>query len=599
MTTQAVAAQITAGQLAEPVPFKLTDTDFFLPSPQMSDPHRQEKLSDEDRRERLLKLEQYLRYYQHHFLGYQVNQDLQGLDEDLAPFLSMHTNNVGDPYTDSNCATHTKWLERNILSYFAKLWRATPYRKENPESVWGYVLTMGSSEGNVYALLNARDYLSGKVLMVDRDPVVPTAGADGARSAVVPRLFLAQAEVPTSELHPDPKTDRTRKDNYYRPVAFFSEDTHYSVAKAAHTLAIPTFAEIGNSEYPGQCPITQHLTGKQKGVWPPEVPSTGRDTGPGTIDIGQLATLVEFFADKGHPIVVICNLGSTFKGAYDDVKAVADRLQPIFERHGLVDREVPLPPGSPQPISHRHGYWIHVDGALGASYLPFLRQAVKEQRLKNNSHNVPEFDFSIPQVSSIVTSGHKYPGSPWPCGIFMTRQKYQLKPPPDPAYIGSPDTTFAGSRNAFSAIVLWNHIAQNSVEDQIRGIVRCEEVADYAHHRLAKVDEDLVRQGRPGLELARTDFSLSLRFRMPRQEIVHKYSLAHVPLLTAGGVRKDFCHLYVMPHVTKALIDQLVAALMHEGAFPIVEQKPVDTHATLAEGWGRQHVYIDLARGFL
>ena len=103
--------------------------------------------------------------------------------------------------------------------------------------------------------------------------------------------------------------------------------------------------------------------------------------------------------------MIILNVGTTFKGAYDV----------------------------------RSGYWIHVDGALGASYLPFLEKA--QRRIKGH---IPKFDFSLPFVHSIVTSAHKYPGCPVPSGIYMTKRKYQIAPPDDPEYIGYPDTTFAG-----------------------------------------------------------------------------------------------------------------------------------------------------------
>ncbi len=52
-----------------------------------------------------------------------------------------------------------------MLSYLARLWHGVPTDPGNKESCWGYVLSMGSTEGNMYALWNARDYLSGKRLL--------------------------------------------------------------------------------------------------------------------------------------------------------------------------------------------------------------------------------------------------------------------------------------------------------------------------------------------------------------------------------------------------------------------------------------------------
>jgi histidine decarboxylase len=59
-------------------------------------------------------------------------------------------------------------------------------------------------------------------------------------------------------------------------------------------------------------------------------------------------------------------------------------------------------------------------------------------------------------------SGHKFPGTPWPCGVYMSRHKYQLYPPSAPMYIGSMDSTLSGSRNGLSPIVMWYYIATRS-----------------------------------------------------------------------------------------------------------------------------------------
>jgi hypothetical protein len=61
------------------------------------------------------------------------------------------------------------------------------------------------------------------------------------------------------------------------------------------------------------------------------------------------------------------------------------------------------------------------------------------------------------QVSEPVSPGLGQPSSstqqsPSPCGIYLTRTKYQLAPPNMPEYIGTPDTTFAGSRDRSSSV---------------------------------------------------------------------------------------------------------------------------------------------------
>jgi histidine decarboxylase len=530
----------------------------------------------------LRRLRDSLEYFRGEFMGYQVNQKLEEEAAELAPFLAFSTNNVGDPFFDSNLATHTKPLERAVLNYYARLWHLKPYDEKDLDTAWGYVLSMGSSEGNVYGLLNARDYLSGQVLM-HPNSIWLGQEAGGA----VPQTFMAQAEPPDTE-PPD------KKENYYKPVIFFSEDTHYSVSKAAHTLAIPSFGAVGNAQYPTEGNEFEKF--KKRGKWPLEVPSTGGGDGPGTIDVDALAGLVDFFAKKGHPILVVLNIGSTFKGAHDDVGLIAERLRPIFKKHGLIDRVV--------NDEIRNGYWIHVDGALAATYLPFLRKAQRDE-LEGVAlePKVPQFDFSIPEVCSIVTSGHKWPGSPWPCGVFMTRRSLQLRPPPTPDVIGSPDTTFGGSRNAFSAIVLWDFLAKHSAAEQVALIAECEKRAGDIVKRLKRVDEHLVKIGRDGLMLARTPNSLSVRFRMPSKEIVENFSLAHVPVVASVDEVIDYSHLYVMAHVKDDMVDRLVDALLTKDAFPERAKRKITPSASATPAASSPEpsgavVHLAMNRGF-
>ena len=86
-----------------------------------------------------------------------------------------------------------------------------------------------------------------------------------------------------------------------------------------------------------------------------------------------------------NTIGVIPVLGSTFDGSYEPVKEICDALDDLEARTGL---DVP----------------VHVDGASGAFIAPFLDPDL-------------EWDFRLPRVASINTSGHKYglvyPGVGW------------------------------------------------------------------------------------------------------------------------------------------------------------------------------------------
>ncbi|WP_246150813.1 pyridoxal-dependent decarboxylase [Streptomyces qinzhouensis] len=516
-----------------------SDNDFRLGT---------EPFTHERRTAVLDRLAEHLERHRARMLGYQVNLSLDG-HASLGRFLRYHINNVGDPFVDSHFSLHSRWLERAVLEHYARLWHAPmPEEPARPrdEDAWGYVLSMGSTEGNLYALWNARDYLDGNALV--RDEVSGEASC---------RTTYLRAR------HPDDNP------NAYSPVAFFSQETHYSHIKAMRVLDIPTFYDLGGSLYPGECPIDLSGTGMRTyHGWPlGGVPTTGGDEGPGTVDIDALVPLVEFFAAKGHPVLVNFNVGSVFKGAYDDVATACERLRPVFEAYGLVDRTVRFDPDDPDRISVRNGYWVHVDGALGGAYAPYLEKA-RDAGLVDSAP--PVFDFRVPEVSSIVTSGHKYPGAPVPTGIYLSRAGFKLRPPSDPAVVSSPDSTFAGSRSGFASLAMWNHLAQLGEEEQTRQAAEALNVAEYTAARLRELSALLRERGEPwaedGIEVGHGDHALSVWFQQPRAEITAKYTLACVPL-DLGGERHDYSHVYVMPHVSRELVDELVEDLSRPGAF--------------------------------
>jgi glutamate decarboxylase len=86
-----------------------------------------------------------------------------------------------------------------------------------------------------------------------------------------------------------------------------------------------------------------------------------------------------------NTIGVVAVLGSTFDGSYEPVQEICAALDELQSRTGI---DVP----------------VHVDGASGAFIAPFLDQDL-------------EWDFRLPRVASINTSGHKYglvyPGVGW------------------------------------------------------------------------------------------------------------------------------------------------------------------------------------------
>ena len=130
-----------------------------------------------------------LKQANNNFLGYPVSKDFN--NEALYPFLQFPINNLGDPYEASTYRVQTHQMERNVIDFFAKLFRA------NPQDYWGYV-TNGGSESNLYGLYIAR------------------------------------------ELYP-------------KAMVYYAESTHYSVKKNIHLLNIPSIVirsqENGEMDY--------------------------------------------------------------------------------------------------------------------------------------------------------------------------------------------------------------------------------------------------------------------------------------------------------------------------------------------------------------
>ena len=498
-----------------PVP-GITCEDFQLPTMGMDPTQRQRALNQ---------LRTFLTDKKRFFLGFQANQNLDF--RELSEYLDFHVNNIGDAFQQGNFGVNSKWMERAVLDYFAGLWNIrSPHRPggapPESETYWGYVLAMGSTEGNLYGLWNARDYLSGRFLLHDPRALLAALRARLAGEPEPPAGHLLYVQAPLPEGRPP---------EYFVPKAFYSDSTHYSIVKILRVLGI-------------------------EGV---KIPSEGGPLGSGAIDIHALAAAVEEYAAKEHPILLCLNYGTTFKGAYDDVAEVGKALLPIFARYGQ-DRRIISNPGYRDV--ERTGYWCHVDGALGAAHMPFLQRA---------GYAIPEFDFRLPFVHSIAMSGHKWIGAPWPCGIYMTRTKYQLSPSSAPGYIGAADSTFAGSRNGFSAMILWYYLARTSYPSQTAKAQRLDLLADYTHRALMRLQQERW----PGLDLqiARSPHALTVLFRQANPRIVAKYSLSN-DIIEVNGRNYYYSHVFLMDHVTEGLIDQLIQDLRADDAFNLAPAAP-------------------------
>jgi histidine decarboxylase len=136
----------------------------------------------------------------------------------------------------------------------------------------------------------------------------------------------------------------------------------------------------------------------------------------------------------------------------------------------------------------------------------------------------------------------------------------------DPMYIGSPDTTFAGSRNGFSALILWEYLSNRSEEDHIDEVVKSEKLAREVFSKLKERDIHNIAN------IERSPFSLAIRMKLPNPTIIEKYSLSQDAMYVDGKGR-TYVHIFIMRHVTEDLIDEFIYDLEKSNYFKEDKEK--------------------------
>ncbi len=224
----------------------------------------------------------------------------------------------------------------------------------------------------------------------------------------------------------------------------------------------------------------------------------------GRLDLDDLRATIRIHRDV--PPILFLNAGTTMKGAVDDVRGV---------RAILHDLAIP-------------GAYLHVDAALHGMILPFV-------------DHPPVWDFAA-GVDSLAISGHKFIGSPMPCGVVLARRAHVDRIARSVEYIGSLDTTLSGSRNALAPLYLWYALRSEGRAGFERRVRHCLATADHAIERLTAL----------GVHPWRHANSPIVVFDRPSDALVSYWQLA------AHGA---IAHVITMPHVTTDHIDRFVASL--------------------------------------
>jgi len=257
-------------------------------------------------------------------------------------------------------------------------------------------------------------------------------------------------------------------------MVYFSQDTHYSVLKILSALNLRNIMVKSRED--------------------------------GEIDYDDLHETIRIHRDV--PVIIMANIGSTMKGAVDDLA----RVRAILDDLAVTNS------------------YIHADAALSGMILPFV-----------DDPQPYGFDAG---VDSAAISGHKLIGSPLPCGVVLTKRDYVARVARSIEYVGVLDTTLAGSRNALTPLILWYAFERRGTEGFRRVVAEMLAVAEYAVERFRE----------RGVSAWRHRNSVTVVFPRPAgRKVMRSWQIA--PL-------RDIAHVITMPHVTRGMIDEFVEECM-------------------------------------
>lgn len=205
---------------------------------------------------------------------------------------------------------------------------------------------------------------------------------------------------------------------------------------------------------------------------------------------------------RHRPAIILANIGTTMTEAKDDVPTIKRTLKSFAIRQ----------------------HYIHCDAALAGIYLSLLGQ------------NMFDFEFG---ADSIAVSGHKFIGSPIPCGVVLVKKSNKDKIGQSISYIGNLDTTITGSRNAITPLFLWYRIAKLGRQGLINRANEALTMANYAVNQLRGL----------GVSAWRNNHALTVIFPKPPENLCDKWQLAS---------ENEIAHLICMPGITIEQINAFV-----------------------------------------
>ena len=285
---------------------------------------------------------------------------------------------------------------------------------------------------------------------------------------------------------------------------------------------------------------------------------------PGTLHMDPKRMLE---AVDENTIAVVPTFGVTYTGQFEFVEPIAAALDDLQKRTGLdID--------------------IHVDGASGAFLAPFTAPEVI-------------WDFRLPRVKSISTSGHKYGLAPVGVGWVVWRDLADL--PEDliftVPYLGGSVGTFAinFSRPAGQVIAQYYNFLRLGRTGYQRIQQACYDTTRWLSAEIAKLGPfDFINDGDPTKGIPASCFTIRPGSKLPYT----LYDLSdrllqrgwQVPAFALTGGAKDISVMRVMIRqgvsrdMAALLVDDLKRAIAHFEQHPVsvpLTQKdvPIHTHA--------------------
>ncbi len=240
-----------------------------------------------------------------------------------------------------------------------------------------------------------------------------------------------------------------------------------------------------------------------------------------------------------EPALIVATIGTTFKGAIDDV----DLIRPV-----LADRD----------------HYLHLDAALFGGYLPYTEHAATvSAALPGEDGN----DSNGTRYDSIAVSCHKFFGFPSPAGLFVTRRSLYdefnsfFRQIHNPEYIHQVPGTITCSRDAVKPAEFYFYTTPIAVTRQQEDARLMLVNTTYLH--------DQLRTHLPEYKAVRSNpLSNTIYFRHPGDAIVEKYSLATMHL-EKDNKAEAFAHAIVMPHVSQTVLDEFLSDLQqHKSSLP-------------------------------